>query len=112
MFRSATRVEVKVLKFDPETERVSAWASSRSRKIRGTTPRPLPGRQPVAGKVVSLTDYGAFVELEPGIEGLIHVSEMSWTKRVKHPSKLSPSATGRVRSSSTSTRRTSASASA
>ncbi|MGH9365312.1 MAG: S1 RNA-binding domain-containing protein, partial [Thermoanaerobaculia bacterium] len=42
----------------------------------------------VRGKVVSLTDYGAFIELEPGIEGLIHVSEMSWTKRVKHPSKI------------------------
>ena len=42
----------------------------------------------LAGKVVSLTDYGAFVELEPGVEGLIHVSEMSWTKRVKHPSKV------------------------
>ena len=42
----------------------------------------------IQGKVVSLTDYGAFVELEPGIEGLVHVSEMSWTKRVKHPSKV------------------------
>src|SRR5207237_8405305 len=47
---------------------------------------PVGGR--VAGKVVSLTDYGAFVELEAGVEGLIHVSEMSWSKRVKHPSKL------------------------
>jgi small subunit ribosomal protein S1 len=42
----------------------------------------------VKGKVVSLTDYGAFIELRPGVEGLIHVSEMSWTKRVKHPSKI------------------------
>jgi ribosomal protein S1 len=42
----------------------------------------------MSGKVVSLTDYGAFVELEAGIEGLIHVSEMSWSKRVKHPSKI------------------------
>jgi small subunit ribosomal protein S1 len=42
----------------------------------------------VKGKVVSLTDYGAFIELEPGVEGLIHVSEMSWTKRIKHPSKV------------------------
>ena len=42
----------------------------------------------MSGKVVSLTDYGAFVELEPGVEGLIHVSEMSWSKRVKHPSKI------------------------
>ena len=42
----------------------------------------------ITGRVVSLTDYGAFVELEPGIEGLVHVSEMSWTKRIKHPSKV------------------------
>ena len=42
----------------------------------------------IQGKVVSLTDYGAFVELEPGIEGLIHISEMTWNKRVKHPSKI------------------------
>jgi small subunit ribosomal protein S1 len=42
----------------------------------------------MSGKVVSLTDYGAFIELEPGVEGLIHVSEMSWSKRVKHPSKI------------------------
>ena len=47
-----------------------------------------PVGQRLSGKVVSLTDYGAFVELEPGVEGLIHVSEMSWSKRVKHPSKL------------------------
>ncbi|MET0595089.1 MAG: S1 RNA-binding domain-containing protein, partial [Polyangiaceae bacterium] len=46
-----------------------------------------PGKK-VRGKVMSITDYGAFVELEPGVEGLIHVSEMSWTKKVKHPSKL------------------------
>src|SRR5437762_12433531 len=47
-----------------------------------------PGGMRVKGKVVSLTDYGAFVEIERGLEGLIHVSEMSWTKRVTHPSKL------------------------
>jgi len=48
----------------------------------------FPVSKQVRGKVVSLTDYGAFIELEPGVEGLVHVSEMSWTKRVKHPSKL------------------------
>src|SRR5262249_28644354 len=47
-----------------------------------------PAGKKVRGKVMSITDYGAFVELEPGVEGLIHVSEMSWTKKVKHPSKL------------------------
>ena len=81
-------VEVIVLKFDPATERVSLgykqlhadpWTSAADR---------YPVGQRLQGKVVSLTDYGAFVELEPGVEGLIHVSEMSWSKRVKHPSKL------------------------
>ncbi|OGQ36978.1 MAG: 30S ribosomal protein S1 [Deltaproteobacteria bacterium RIFCSPHIGHO2_12_FULL_43_9] len=81
-------VTVKVLKYDPERERVSLglkqispdpWDSVSSKYRIGDR---------VKGDVVSLTDYGAFVELEPGIEGLIHVSEMSWTKRVKHPSKV------------------------
>ena len=81
-------VEVIVLKYDPATERVSLgykqlhadpWASAAER---------YPVGQRLNGKVVSLTDYGAFVELEPGVEGLIHVSEMSWSKRIKHPSKL------------------------
>jgi small subunit ribosomal protein S1 len=82
------RVNVVVLKYDPERERVSLgmkqiapdpWASVTERYVIGTR---------VSGKVVTLTDYGAFVELERGVEGLIHVSEMSWTKRVSHPSKL------------------------
>ena len=81
-------IDVKVLKYDAATERVSLgykqlsedpWFAVAERYIVG-------GR--VAGKVVSLTDYGAFIELEPGVEGLIHVSEMSWSKRVKHPSKI------------------------
>ena len=67
----------------------SRSASSRSRKTRGTTPpRSTRPARVVRGKVVSLTDYGAFIELEQGIEGLVHVSEMSWTSRVKHPSKV------------------------
>ena len=81
-------LDVIVLKFDPATERVSLgykqlhadpWESAAER---------YPVGQRIRGKVVSLTDYGAFIELEPGVEGLIHVSEMSWSKRVKHPSKL------------------------
>jgi small subunit ribosomal protein S1 len=88
MFQVGDRVRVKVLKFNEETERVSLglkqiqedpWSHALDRFPPGTR---------VAGKVVSLTDYGAFVELEPGIEGLVHISEMSWTKRVKHPSKV------------------------
>jgi small subunit ribosomal protein S1 len=81
-------VEVKILKYDREKGRVSLgrkqllpdpWASAAERYTHGTK---------LTGKVTSLTDYGAFVELEPGIEGLVHVSEMSWSKRKQHPSKI------------------------
>jgi small subunit ribosomal protein S1 len=81
-------LQVKVLKFDRERERISLgykqlipdpWQSVVERYPAGTH---------VRGKVVSLTDYGAFVELEPGVEGLVHVTEMTWSKRLKHPSKL------------------------
>jgi small subunit ribosomal protein S1 len=81
-------VELKVLKFDREKERVSLglkqlkadpWESVTSR---------FPVGQKLSGKIVSLADYGAFVELGEGIEGLIHVSEMSWIKRIKHPSQI------------------------
>ncbi|PLY00408.1 MAG: 30S ribosomal protein S1 [Desulfuromonas sp.] len=81
-------INVKVLKFDKEKERVSLG-------LKQTTTDPwleveanFPVGAKVNGKVVSLTDYGAFIELGDGIEGLIHVSEMSWTKRVKHPNKV------------------------
>jgi len=82
------KINVKVLKFDRDKERVSLglkqiapdpWLDVEAKY-------PIGGK--VTGKVVSLTDYGAFVELEEGVEGLIHVSEMSWTKRVKHPNKV------------------------
>jgi small subunit ribosomal protein S1 len=88
VFSVGDEINVMVLKFDPETERVSLglkqinedpWTHADQRYAVGAK---------VKGKVVSLTDYGAFVELEEGVEGLIHISEMSWTKRVKHPSKL------------------------
>ncbi len=81
-------VTVKVLHYDPKTERVSLgmkqllvdpWQEAAGKYPAGTK---------VNGKVVSLTDYGAFVELEPGVEGLIHLSEMSWTKKVRHPSQV------------------------
>src|SRR5512138_3106869 len=88
MFQVGDHVRVKVLKFNSETERVSLglkqitedpWKSASARYTPGTV---------VKGKVVSLKDYGAFIELEQGIEGLVHISEMSWTRRVKHPSKM------------------------
>ncbi|HEX4947996.1 MAG TPA: 30S ribosomal protein S1 [Blastocatellia bacterium] len=88
LFKVGDTIQVKVLKFDRDRERVSLgykqlipdpWATVNERYAIGTR---------VSGKVVSLTDYGAFLELEPGVEGLVHVSEMSWSKRVKHPSKM------------------------
>ena len=67
----------------------SRSASSSSRAIRGrTSPRSIRSARASQGKVVSITNYGAFIELEPGIEGLVHISEMSWTRNVRHPSKL------------------------
>lgn len=81
-------VQVKVLKFDRDKERVSLGYKQLIPDPWATTFERFPAGSRVKGKVVSVTDYGAFVELEDGIEGLIHVSEMSWSKRVKHPSKI------------------------
>ncbi|HEY0077043.1 MAG TPA: 30S ribosomal protein S1 [Pyrinomonadaceae bacterium] len=88
LFKVGESVQVKVLKFDRERERVSLgykqllpdpWESVEERFVIGSR---------VQGQVASVTDYGAFIELEPGVEGLVHVSEMSWSKRMKHPSKI------------------------
>jgi small subunit ribosomal protein S1 len=88
LFQVGDHVRVKVLKFNADTERVSLglkqitedpWSSAAEKYVPGTV---------VRGKVVSLKDYGAFIELTEGIEGLVHISEMSWTRRVKHPSKM------------------------
>ncbi len=80
-------VRVKVLKFDAETERVSLGYKQITEDPWATAAEKYPVGKTLSGKVVSLTDYGAFVEIEPGVEGLVHVTEMSWTKRIKHPSK-------------------------
>src|SRR5438034_8086516 len=82
------RVKVVVLKYDPERERVSLGMTQIMPDPWSTVSERLPIGMRIRGKVVSLTDYGAFVEIERGLEGLIHVSEMSWTKRVTHPSKV------------------------
>ena len=88
LFKVGESVQVKVMKFDRERERVSLgykqllpdpWESVVERYIVGSH---------IQGKIASVTDYGAFIELEPGVEGLVHVSEMSWSKRMKHPSKI------------------------
>ncbi len=88
LFIVGDEVEVVVLKFDRERERVSLGYKQKTPDPWESAEEKYPVGSRVRGKVVSLTDYGAFVELEVGIEGLIHVSEMSWTKRVKHPSKV------------------------
>ncbi|HZN08385.1 MAG TPA: 30S ribosomal protein S1 [Pyrinomonadaceae bacterium] len=88
LFKVGDTIQVKVLKFDRDRERVSLgykqllpdpWSSVEER---------FPVGSRVTGRVASVADYGAFVELESGVEGLVHVSEMSWSKRVKHPSKV------------------------
>jgi small subunit ribosomal protein S1 len=82
------RVRVVVLKYDPDRGRVSLGMKQiQPDPWQGVSERYHIGAR-VRGKVVNITDYGAFVELEPGVEGLVHVSEMSWTKRVVHPSKI------------------------
>lgn len=88
MFAIGDKVTVMVLKYDREKERVSLG-------LKQITPDPwvdvetkYPIKTRINGKVVSITDYGAFVELEKGIEGLVHVSEMSWSRHVKHPNKI------------------------
>jgi small subunit ribosomal protein S1 len=81
-------VNVKVLKYDREKERVSLGLKQISPDPWIEVIAKYPVGEKVTGKVVSLTDYGSFIELEEGVEGLIHVSEMSWTKRIKHPNKL------------------------
>jgi len=82
------KIKVVVLKFDAEKERVSLGLKQLVPDPWGTVTERYAVGARVQGKVVSLADYGAFVELEKGVEGLLHVSEMSWTKRVTHPSKL------------------------
>ena len=87
-FNVADEIEVMVLKFDPAAERVSLGYKQKSPDPWSDVVVRYPLGTKVHGRVVSLTDYGAFVELEEGVEGLIHVSEMSWTKKVRNPSKM------------------------
>lgn len=82
------KINVKILKYDQEKERVSLGLKQISPDPWLTVSEKYEIGTRVTGKVVSLTDYGSFIELEDGVEGLIHVSEMSWTKRVKHPNKI------------------------
>ncbi len=87
-FTVGDEVEVVVLKFDPDTERVSLGYKQKSDDPWTLVDKKYPIGSRVHGRVVSLVDYGAFVEIEEGVEGLIHVSEMSWTKKVVNPAKV------------------------
>ena len=88
LFSVGDEINVKILNLDVERERVSLGMKQLTADPWSTAPQKYPVGSRVNGKVVSLTDYGAFVELEEGIEGLIHVSEMSWTRKIRHPSKV------------------------
>jgi small subunit ribosomal protein S1 len=81
-------IQVQVLKFDKEKHRISLGRKQLLPDPWATVPERFPVGARVQGKVVGVTDYGAFVQIEPGVEGLVHVSEMSWSKRTKHPSKI------------------------
>ena len=88
MFQIGDKINVMVLSFDRENERVSLGLKQMVEDPWNKAAEKYPVSTQVAGRVVSLTDYGAFVEIEEGVEGLIHVSEMSWTKKIRHPSKV------------------------
>jgi len=88
LFSVGDHIAVKILNLDLDRERVSLGMKQLTEDPWLTASEKYPIASRVSGKVVSLTDYGAFVELEEGIEGLIHVSEMSWTRKIRHPSKV------------------------
>ena len=88
LFHRGDRITVKVLSFDREKERVSLGLKQLHENPWENISERYPVGVLVEGKVVNLTDYGVFIELEPGVEGLIHISEMFWTREIKHPSKV------------------------
>ena len=88
MFSMGDKLEVMVLKFDKEKERVSLGLKQITADPWVSVDEKYPINKKIKGKVVSITDYGVFVELEKGIEGLVHISEMSWSRHIKHPSKI------------------------
>ncbi len=88
LFQVGDEVTVKVLKYNPETERVSLGLKQCQEDPWHHAEEAYPAGKRVRGKVMSIADYGAFIELEPGVEGLVHVSEMSWTRKVKKPQQI------------------------
>lgn len=81
-------ITVKILRFDREKERISLGLRQLTPDPWETLPQRCPPGSRVIGRVMSITDYGSFVEIEPGVEGLIHISEMTWSRRMRHPSKV------------------------
>ena len=88
MHRVGDEIQVKVLNFDREKERVSLGIKQLAPDPWSQVSENYPINEKITGRVVSLTDYGAFVEVQQGVEGLIHVSEMSWTRKIRHPSQI------------------------
>jgi small subunit ribosomal protein S1 len=88
LFKVGDVINVKVLSFDREKERISLGLKQLTPDPWSLVEEKYPLTSRVTGRVVSLTDYGSFVELEPGVEGLIHISEMSWTRKIRHPSQV------------------------
>src|ERR1700722_4839277 len=86
--QAGEEIQVQILKFDKEKQRISLGRKQLLPDPWATVPERFPVGTRVKGKIVGVTDYGAFVQIEPGVEGLVHVSEMSWSKRTKHPSKI------------------------
>jgi small subunit ribosomal protein S1 len=86
--QSGEEIQVQVLKFDRDKQRISLGRKQLLPDPWATVPERFPVGTRVRGTIVGVTDYGAFVQIEPGVEGLVHVSEMSWSKRIKHPSKI------------------------
>jgi small subunit ribosomal protein S1 len=86
--QAGEEIQVQILKFDKDKQRISLGRKQLLPDPWATVPERFPTGTRVQGKIVGVTDYGAFVQIEPGVEGLVHVSEMSWSKRTKHPSKI------------------------
>ncbi len=88
LYSVGDEIEVKILKYDKDSDRVSLGVKQLREDPWAVVPEKYPVGSTVTGKVVSITDYGVFVELEEGVEGLVHISEMSWSKKPRHPSKM------------------------
>jgi small subunit ribosomal protein S1 len=88
LYKVGDEIDVKILKYDQDSDRVSLGIKQLRPDPWATVTERYPISSKTVGKVVSITDYGVFVELEEGVEGLIHISEMTWSKKPRHPSKL------------------------